>query len=470
MTCTQCFFMGRILSRTEYDKMAVQYSWRFQTVNKKITCMTLLLIPLLLLSFVTQSIRHVEAATDLGLNVGAAILIDADTGKILYAQNADEIIGIASISKTITEYILLDEITAGTISWNDTYNMTPNTYVLSQNRTLSNVPLREDGTYEMWELYEAMAIYSANAATVAIAERISGSEAAFLTRIEEKLKTLGIDDYQMVNVTGLNNKDLNGFHPAGSATDENMMSAKSVAILAYNLLKDHPEVLETASIAEKTFREGTSDAIIMKNWNLMLPGESYAYEGVDGLKTGTTEMAGHSFVGTAERDGQRLIAVVLNAKERDGELVPHTRFVPTKQLFDFGFTQLEEREVVKENETFKHAANLPVLNGKEEAVSIATAANISLVTTEDAVYEPVVTLHTDHLEAPVKKGTVIGEVVIKRTDGTEHGYIDERELKADVVTTEDIERSGWLALFFAGIGSFYEEIWAGVKELTSNIL
>lgn len=424
---------------------------------------------MLLFSFIWQPTQKVEAATDLGLNVGAAILIDADTGKILYEQNADAIVGIASVSKTITEYILLDEISAGNITWNDKYDMTPNTYKLSQSRTLSNVPLREDGTYEMWELYEAMAIYSANAATVAIAETLAGSEAEFLKRMEEKLKSIGIEEYKIVNATGLNNKDLDGAHPAGEVTDENMMSAKSVAVLAYNLIKDHPEVLDTASIKEKTFREGTSDAIVMKNWNLMLPGEANAYEGVDGLKTGTTEMAGHSFVGTAKRDGKRLIAVVLNAKEKDEQLLPQTRFVPTKQLFDFGFTSVTERQVLKKNESFKEASTIEVINGKEDAVKVATADSISLVTTEDAVYEPVVTLTTDHLEAPVKKGTVIGEVVLQRTDGDEPGYLDERALKVDLITTENIERSGWLALFFAGVGSFYEEIWAGLKQFTGNI-
>ncbi|MBS7345559.1 MAG: D-alanyl-D-alanine carboxypeptidase [Caryophanon sp.] len=448
----------------------VQYSWRFKTVNKKITFMTLILIPMLLFSFMFSSTRNIAAATDLGLNVGAAILIDADTGKILYEQNAEEIVGIASVSKTITEYILLDEIAAGNMTWNDTYDMTPNTYVLSQNRMLSNVPLREDGTYEMWELYEAMAIYSANAATVAIAETIAGDEAAFLKRMNEKLDSLNIQDYKIVNATGLNNKDLNGAHPAGGATDENMMSAKSVAILAYNLLKDHPEVLETASIVEKTFREGTSDAIVMKNWNLMLPGEAYAYEGVDGLKTGTTEMAGHSFVGTAERDGKRLIAVVLNAKEKDGQLLPQTRFVPTKQLFDFGFTALQERNVLKKGETFNDATSIEVINGKQDTVNVATAEGISLVTTEDAVYDSVITLNTDHLEAPVKKGTVVGQVVLQHTDGTEYGYLDGRELTVDLVTTEDVERSGWLALFFEGVGSFYKEIWAGLQELVAKIV
>lgn len=429
----------------------------------------ILLMPMLLFSAIMQPTQHVSAATNLTPNVGAAILIDAETGKILYEQNADEIVAIASITKLLAEYILLDEIAAGKLKWEDTYDMTPSTYLLSQNRLLSNVPLREDGTYELWELYEAMAIYSANAATVAIAERVAGSEKAFLELMNKKIESLGVKDYQFVNVTGLNNEYLNGNHPAGSETDENMMSAKSVAMLTYNLLKSHPEVLETASVLEKTFREGTSDAILMRNWNLMLPGSTYAYEGVDGLKTGTTDLAGHSFVGTAERNGRRVIAVVLNAKEEDGSVEPQTRFVPTKNLFDFAFNQTTQKEILKAGATIEGSEFMPVVNGKQEQVKIATAEGISLVTTEDAVYEPVVTLNAERLDATVEEGTVVGHVVMQRVNGDEYGYLEDKPLKVDLVTTESVERLGWAALFFAGVGSFYSEIWAGIKEFAVKL-
>ena len=134
-------------------------------------------------------------------------------------------------------------------------------------------------------------------------------------------------------------------HPAGTgANDENVMPARSVAKLAYHLLKDHPEVLETARIPKKTFREGTDDAIEMPNWNLMLPGLVYEYEGVDGLKTGTTEFAGHSFTGTAKRNGMRLIAVVMKAVDSNGVGSYKARFDATAKLFDYGFGQFSKQE------------------------------------------------------------------------------------------------------------------------------
>ena len=104
------------------------------------------------------------------------------------------------------------------------------------------------------ELYEAMAIYSANGATIAIAEAIAGSETEFVKMMNNKAKELGLENYQFVNSTGLNNRDLKGKHPEGTGPDdENVMSARSTAELAVRLLEDFPEVLETTSTPEKEF-------------------------------------------------------------------------------------------------------------------------------------------------------------------------------------------------------------------------
>jgi D-alanyl-D-alanine carboxypeptidase (penicillin-binding protein 5/6) len=127
-----------------------------------------------------------KAEESLNLNVDAAILIDAETGKILYEQNADKALGIASMTKMLTEYLLFEAIEDGKITWDQQYSVTDYTYRVSQNRLLSNVPLRQDGSYSIKELYEAMAIYSANAATIGIAETIAGTEENFVKLMNEK--------------------------------------------------------------------------------------------------------------------------------------------------------------------------------------------------------------------------------------------------------------------------------------------
>lgn len=432
---------------------------------KKTTWLSLMMIPLLLISMFVATPIKTSAETDLGLNVGAAILIDADSGKILYEQNADTSLGIASMSKMMTEYLLLDAINAGTVTWDQEYRVTEYTYKMSQNRSLSNVPLREDGTYTIKELYEAMAIYSANAATVAIAETIAGTETEFVKLMNKKAEELGLEGYKFVNSTGLNNSDLFGMHPQGTGPqDENVMSAKSVAKLAYHLLKDHPEVLDTSSIPKKVFREGTDDQIKMSNWNWMLPGLVFQYAGVDGLKTGSTPFAGQNFTGTAKRDGTRLIAVVMNALNSKGESTYKARFDATAKLFDYGFGQFSKVEVVPENYVFKGNETVAVTKGKKDSVEIAAKEPISLVvkTSEKDLYSPKLVLDKDSLEADVKKGTVVGKVVVERTEGTDYGFIDGKNYSTDVVTTSSVERAGAISLFFQGVGSFFGNIWHGI--------
>ncbi|MFE3577080.1 D-alanyl-D-alanine carboxypeptidase family protein [Lysinibacillus sp. NPDC059133] len=433
------------------------------------TVIRLLLIPVLLFSVLAGIPAKANAETDLGLQVDAAILIDADSGKILYEQNADTSLGIASMTKMMTEYLLLDAIDAGTVKWDQEYHVTEYTYKMSQNRALSNVPLRRDGTYKIQELYEAMAIYSANAATVAIAETIAGTETEFVKLMNKKAEELGLTGYKFVNSTGLNNEDLFGMQPAGTGpNDENVMPAKSVAKLAYHLLKDHPDVLKTSKIAKKTFREGTEDAIKMENWNFMLPGLIFQYQGVDGLKTGTTDFAGHCFTGTAERNGTRLISVVMKAV---GEDPKKARFDETAKLFNYGFSQFSKQEIIPANYKFKDQETVKVTKGKENKVAIAVKEPISFMvkSSEKDLYKPKLVLDKKSLEAEVKKDTVVGKVVIERSEGTDYGFIDGKDLKADVVTTEAVERASGISLFFQGIGSFFGNLWSSITDFVGGL-
>ena len=419
------------------------------------------LIPMLIVSMFAVTPKA-SAQTDLGLTVDAAILIDAETGKILYEQNADASLGIASMTKMMTEYILLDAIAAGKVTWDQQYRVTEYTYKVSQDRLLSNVPLRADGTYSVKELYEAMVIYSANAATIAIAEVIAGTETEFIKLMNKKAEEIGLKDYRFVNSSGLNNENLYGMHPSGTGpTDENIMPASSVAKLAYHLLKEHPEVLDTAKIAKKTFREGTEDAIEMSNWNFMLPGLVYEYEGVDGLKTGTTDYAGHSFTGTAKRGDKRLIAVVMKAVDSKGEGSYKARFDATAKLFDYGFAQFEMVEVVPANYVFEDNKTLPVTKGKEDSVKIGTTEAISFMmkASDKETYKPTLVLDKEQLEADVKKGTVVGKLVLEREGAEDYGYIDGKPIEVDVVTLEGVERKGGVALFFGSIGGFIGDLW-----------
>ena len=438
----------------------------------KTTMVKWLVLPMLLVSLVGVIPATTKAEESLNLNVDAAILVDADSGKILYEQNADAALGIASMTKMMTEYLLFEAIEEGKISWDQQYSVNEYTYKISQDRRLSNVPLREDGTYSIRELYEAMAIYSANAATIAIAETIAGTEENFIKLMNKKAGEMGLENYKFVNSTGLNNADLQGMHPTSTgATDENVMPASSVAKLAYLLMKDYPEVLETTKIPKKIFREGTSDAIEMSNWNWMLPGLVYEYQGVDGLKTGTTDFAGHSFTGTAERNGMRVIAVVMKAVDANGKGSYKARFDATRALFDFGFAQFTKVELIPAGYKIPDHETLEVNKGKEDKVAIAVKEPISMMikSSDKDLYKPVFTPTKDKLEAEVKKDTVVGTVHLEKTEGTDYGYIIGDQASVDVVTTEAVERAGWFSLMFQGIGKFFSGLWDSTTDFVGGL-
>lgn len=437
----------------------------------------LMIVPVLMMTIFAAP-GAVSAEEDLGLRVDAAILIDADTGQILYGKNEDATLGIASMSKMMTEYLLFEAIEEGRITWEQEYTVSDYAYAVSQDRRLSNVPLRNGEKYTIRELYEALAIYSANAATIGIAETLAGSETKFIKLMDEKAQELGLKDYKFVNSTGLNNSYLQGMHPQGTGeNDENVMPAKSVALLAYHLLKDYPEVLEATSVPKKVFREGTSDAIQMDNWNFMLPGLVYEYEGVDGLKTGTTDLAGHSFTGTAKRGETRLIAVVLKAVDEKGNGSYKARFDAARSLFDYGFNQFVKAEILTADHAFKGNEALPVNKGEEKEVKIGLTEPVTMLvksadqdkyTAEFVADES--KLKGGELEAPVKEGTSVGKANIVHADGQPvYGNVDGTPASFDVVTKEAVEKAGWFSLTLQAIGDFFAGIWDKSTEWVKGL-
>lgn len=421
--------------------------------------------------------QQVKAADSLNILADAAILVDADSGKILYAQNADATLGIASMTKMMTEYLLFEAIEDGRITWEQEYTVTDYAYQISQDMRLSNVPLRKGEAYTIQELYEAMAIYSANAATIGIAEAIAGTEDEFVRLMNEKAEELGLTGAKLVNSTGLSNSMLLGMHPKSTgANDENVMSAKAVAKLTKALLDDYPEVLETTKIPNKMFRPGTADAINMLNWNSMLPGLAYEYEGVDGLKTGSTDFAGHSFAGTAKRDGTRLIAVVMKAVDDKGVGSYKARFDQTRVLLDFGFGQFTKEEIIPEGYQIKGHETLPVTKGEEKAVPIAVKEPITMMirTSDKKAYQPELALNESMvkdgtIEAEIDKGEVIGTVKIVKTDGEDYGYLDETASAVEVVTTEKVARANWFSLSLQAVESFVSSMWTGALDFVKGL-
>ncbi|MDQ0157882.1 D-alanyl-D-alanine carboxypeptidase family protein [Robertmurraya andreesenii] len=426
--------------------------------------------------------KPAAAAAPIDINANAVILVDADTGKILYEQNSETVLGIASMTKMMTEYLLLEAVKEGKVKWDQEFTISPELSKMSHDNKLSNVPLRVGASYKVEDLYAAMAIESANAATLAIAEVVAGTEANFVKMMNEKAAQLGLKDFKFVNSTGLNNRDVAKHFPeiVGGADEENVMSARAVAKLAYQMLKDFPEVLNTSSIPEKTFAKDTEDKFVMDNWNWMLEGyrniadrypnyQQFTYEGLDGLKTGSTNFAGYCFTGTAERDGQRFITVVMGTKSNA------ERFVETKKLMDFAFNSFKKEELIPKHYQVKGSKTLPVAKGKEDSVKIYTKDAIQSVvgTDEKDQYEFVLEIDKKKLNedgaltAPIKKGDKVGTLTIKPKEGEEANYLSEEGQKStavDVIAANDVEKANWFILMMRGIGGFFGDIWGSVSS------
>ncbi|WP_413382723.1 D-alanyl-D-alanine carboxypeptidase family protein [Alkalihalobacillus sp. 1P02AB] len=418
--------------------------------------------------------KPAEAAVD--LEAETAILVDAKTGKILFQKDIDKVLPIASMTKMMSEYLILEALDEGKITKDQEVPISDHVRALSLHVNLSNVPLRQDYHYTVEHLYESVAIYSANASTIALAELIAGSETAFVQMMNDKAEELGLEDYEFVNSSGLNNRDLAGNHPEGTdAEAENMMSARATAQLAYALIRDYPEVLETASIPVKEFDAGPDESVTMQNWNWMLPSivPQHDYEGIDGLKTGFTTAAGNSFTGTAKRGDMRLISVVMRTETRDD------RFNETAKLLDYGFNNFSYTEVVPAGFIPEGEELVPVVSGKEKEVKVSSTEALEIVVRngEEELYEPVLSLNAEYLNednklvAPFEAGEKVGVLTLNYAGENEEDYLfADESVSVPVTTDEAVEKAGWFSMMMRSIGGFFSGIWNSAVDMVQGWL
>ncbi|WP_363929028.1 D-alanyl-D-alanine carboxypeptidase family protein [Peribacillus frigoritolerans] len=432
---------------------------------KKISKMTLIftfVFVLVMSQFAYQPGEAVAESDNLGLKAEAAIIIDGETGQIVYEKNADKVLGIASMSKMMTEYIIMESIENGKISWDQKVKINKYVHDLSKAPNLSNVGLTEGEDYTVKELYQAMAVYSGNAATVALAQLVSGSEKSFVKLMNEKAKELGLKHHKFVNASGLNNSDLLGQYPSGDEDDENIMTAKDTALLAYRLINDYPEVLKIASIPKLKFRDGKE----YPNFNWMLPGLIFEYKGVDGLKTGSTDFAGYGHTGTVIRDGQRYITVVMKSTNKN------ERFADSTKLMNYAYATFKKEKVLPANYQVKGKETLSVVKGKEKDVKIQSEKAIELLVENggkdnyktDLVIDKNKLNDDGKLTAPIKKGEKLGYITLTPKKGEDYGYINGDPVKVNVVAAESVEKANWFVLSMRAVGGFFGDVWSSVAS------
>ena len=346
-----------------------------------------------------------EIYPDLGLTCKSAVLMEASTGKMLYAHNPDEALPPASVTKVMTLLLVMEAIDSGALSYTD--NVTASANAASMGG--SQIYLKEGEVMSVEDLLKSVIIASANDAAVALAEHISGSEEAFVARMNERAAELGMLSTKFENTNGLDD-----------TTTEHLTSARDIAIMSRELIK-HRKILEYSSIWMDSIRGGSFG---LTNTNRLVR----FYNGATGLKTGSTSRAGFCISATASRDGMELICVIMAADTRD------TRNAEAKTLLDWGYSNYELYKCEAES-----LGEMKV-TGSEKGSAEISHGEVSFVVKKGKAkkIQKAVEL-PESVAAPLRKGDKIGSVKFKLGENAVS--------ETDVVILADVEKIGFWRLF-----------------------
>ncbi len=359
----------------------------------------------------TEENTNNQNSTDTSLipNATAGILMDATTGEIIFEKNKDEQVAVASMTKMVAQIIILEQIEAGKIKWDDIVTASANASGMGG----SQIYLTTGEEMTVLDMMKGISMASANDATVAMAEFIAGTEVEFVEMMNKKVEELGLKNTHFKNCTGLDE-------------DDHYSSAYDMAIIARELLK-HEKILEFSSVYEDYLREDTDNKFWLVNTNKLVR----FYEGADGLKTGHTDAAKYCLAATAKRVDLRLIAIVL------GEENSQIRNSETMSLLDYGFNNYKI-EILKTTEDIV----------KEISLDKATSPKISLVPLNDIAilskksddtkkYTYDIKITNNNL--PLKIGDEVGKIIVKDSDN--------KKIKEEVLTvTENVDKLNFLEL------------------------
>lgn len=341
-------------------------------------------------------------------NANSGILIEASSGEILFEKKKDEKVAVASMTKMVAQIIILENIENGNLSWDEKIKVSSNAAGMGG----SQIWLQPGEEMSVRDLMKGITMASANDATVALAERIAGTEEAFVKLMNDKVKELGLKNTHFVNPTGLDEEN-------------HYSSAYDMAMIAKELL-NHEQILEFSSVYEDYIRIDTPNKFWLVNTNKLVR----FYEGADGLKTGFTDNAKYCMAVTAKRDNMRLIAVVL------GEESGKVRNSETMELLDYGFN-LYKVDLVK-SKTDK-VGTLKLDKSTKENVDVFPQRDITILGKKSDVslnYDIEIKINNNTL--PLKKGDVVGKIIIKNGNKTVK--------EENAIINEDIEKMGFLQM------------------------
>lgn len=350
---------------------------------------------------------------DLAKNAKSAILIEASTGEIMWEKNAHEKLAPASMTKMMSMLLVVESIDKGNLKWNQMITVSENASKMGGSQIL----LETGEQMSVEDLFKGVAVASGNDAVVALGEAIGGSEEMFVKMMNDRAKELGLTETNFKN-------------PHGLDEENHYSSAHDMAMIGKELVK-HKKVLEYTGIYEDYLRKGTSKEFWLVNTNKLVR----FFKGVDGLKTGYTDTAGYCLTATIEKDGMRLISVVM------GEPEATTRSSETTGLINYGFSMYSLEKMLT---TSSNLGNAKVYQGENEYVTLQPLKDVSILNNKNKEKRNVTyTLDIKTIKAPVKKGEIVGKLNVIENGKT----ID----KIDVTVKENVKKATLIKMYLRNL-------------------
>lgn len=372
----------------------------------------LLIVLLTILSF---DVLKADNLSGIDIKSESGIIMEASTGKILFDKNMDEQKSPASMTKIMTMLLTVEAIESGKISLEDEVNISANASKMGG----SQVYLEENSTATVEMLLKSIAIGSANDASVAVAEKIGGTESNFVNMMNKRAKELGA-----VNTTFKN--------PHGLDEEGHLTTAHDLALIARELIK-HKEILKLTSTYETTITHKNGKSLWLVNTNKLIK----FYNGLDGLKTGFTDNAGYCLTGTMLRNDMRLITVTMKAPTKED------RNTDTINLMEYAYSMYYKSTLIKKD---KKIGDMFIDNAKKRKVSYYLKEDASVILDKDVrniKYNYSVKLN--NVKAPLKKNDVVGTLTL---------HLNNQDINYNLIVKENIKKSN----YFVRLNNYLKDI------------
>ncbi len=365
-----------------------------------------------------ENVEETKSTLDLAKNATSAIMLEASTGEIIFQKNVNEKRPPASMTKMMSMLLIMENIEKGNLAFEE--EVTASAYASSMGG--SQIFLKAGEKMKVEDLLKGIAIGSGNDATVAMAERIAGTEDAFVKLMNDRAKELGLNNTNFKNSTGLD-------------AENHYSTAYDMSVIARELIK-HKKILEFTGTYEDYLRKDSASPFWLVNTNRLVR----FYQGVDGLKTGYTKEAGYCLTSTAEKDNMRLITVVMNEPStqiRNGE---------TSSMLDYGFNMYSVNKILDTDTSLQKSK---VELGNDLEVEIVPTEEVKILNNKNSdernvTYE----LELNTIKAPVKKGDIVGKIKV---------YEDNKVINEINATVKyDVDKANIFKIYYRNLKNLFK--------------